>query len=75
MVQFFSALFFTLAAIAAGALIAAMLRSERDRIAAILSGDALQGARTAANPPVRIRVRSWSRAEGRRPSPQLRAAA
>ena len=75
MAQLFSALFFSLATMAAIAFTLAMLRGEWSRIVVILSGQALQEARAAAAPQVRFRQRAWNRAERRRSSSPLRAAA
>ena len=74
MAQIFSALFFTLAAIGATALIAGLLRSEWDRVVTILAGEELGHARAFANPRVRVRVRAWKAPVQRRAQP-LRAAA
>lgn len=74
MAQIFSALFFTLAAIGATALIAGLLRSEWDRVLAILCGEELAGARALASPRVRVRMRTWKAPVQRRAQP-LRAAA
>jgi hypothetical protein len=72
MVQLFSAVFFSLACVAAFALIATMLRRDWSRVASILAGAELEKARASAP---RIRVRSWNRPEPRRAAPPLRAAA
>jgi hypothetical protein len=74
MAQFFSALFFTLAAIGATALVVGMLRAEWDRVLAILDGEELGHARALATSPVRIRVRAW-KAPALRHALPLRAAA
>lgn len=74
MAQIFSALFFALAAIGATVLIAGLLRSEWDRVVAILAGEELGHARAFASPRVRIRVRTWKAPAPRRVQP-LRAAA
>jgi UDP-N-acetylmuramyl pentapeptide phosphotransferase/UDP-N-acetylglucosamine-1-phosphate transferase len=73
MAQIFLGVFFSLAALGALALIVAMLRSEWDRVAAILTGAELASARASAA-RVRIRQRAWGRPE-LRPVPQRRAAA
>lgn len=72
MAQFFSALFFSLACMAAIAMIAAMLRRDGSRVISILAGADLERARAAAP---RIKVRTWNRLEPRRASPPLRVAA
>ena len=74
MAQLFSALFFSIACIAAVALIAGLLRGEWARVTAILSGRELETAR-AARPQVRVRMRAWGRPEPRRTPQPLRAAA
>lgn len=75
MAQLFSALFFTMAALAAAGFIAAMLRGEWARIEAVLNGTAIEQARLRSNLPVRVRLRAWNRAEARQALPTLRAAA
>lgn len=72
--QIFSAMFFTLTAIGAIALIAAMLRNDWTRVLAILAGEELAGARALANPRVRVRQRAWKAPVLRR-APPMRAAA
>ena len=74
MAQLFCALFFSLVAIGAMALVCGMLRQEWARVVAILGGRELQHARAAA-PEVRVRVRSWLRPELRYAVRPLRAAA
>ena len=74
MAQFFSALFFALAAIGAALFVIGMLRSEWQRVLAILAGEELGRARSFANPRVRVRVRAWTGPAPRRAQP-LRAAA
>ena len=75
MAQFFSALFFTAVAAAAGVLVAAMLRDAWARILSILSGAAYEQARVHANPAVRVRMRAWRLSEAYQARPPLRAAA
>jgi hypothetical protein len=72
MAQLFSALFFTVACVAALAMIATMLRGEWSRVMSILIGTEMAKARAAAP---RIRVRTWNRPEPRRAAPAMRAAA
>jgi hypothetical protein len=72
MAQFFSVLFFSLAWLAALAVIATMLRRDGARVISILAGAELEKARAAAP---RIRVRAWNRPEPRRVAPPLHAAA
>lgn len=74
MTQLFSALFFSLAALGATLIVVAMLREEWTRVAAILRGEELRHARSAA-PQVRVRLRTWPRPDLRRPARPLRAAA
>lgn len=74
MAQLFSALFFSFLALGATLMVFAMLRAEWSRVAAILRGDELHHA-GATVPQVRIKLRTWSRPEPRRPATQLRAAA
>ena len=74
MAQIFSALFFVLAATGAAILIVGLLRSEWNRIGAILAGEELGHARAFASPRLRIRVRA-SAAPARRPVQPLCAAA
>ncbi|MFD1611940.1 hypothetical protein ACFSCW_09015 [Sphingomonas tabacisoli] len=75
MAQLFSGIVFTLIAAGALAFLVSMLRSEWDRVAAILAGEELAHARSIATRPVRVRVRkSWRAPERRRVQP-LRAAA
>ena len=74
MVQVFSALFFSLAAIGGTFMVVGMLHAEWARVAAILSGEELRHAR-ATLPQVRVRLRSRSRPDVRRPARPLRAAA
>ena len=74
MAQVFSALFFSLAAIASMLLIAGLLRREAGRVMFILLGRELSYARAPGR--VRIRMRTWTRSETRRHlSPQRTAAA
>jgi hypothetical protein len=72
MAQFFSVLFFSLAWLAALAMIVTMLRRDGARVISILAGAELEKARAAAP---RIRVRAWNRPEPRRVAPPLHAAA
>ena len=74
MIALFSALFFSLLAIAAWALIFGMLNRSVERILAVLSGRELAVAQ-AQRPVVRIRARGWARAELRREVPVRHAAA
>lgn len=74
MAQFFSALFFSLAAAGAALFVFRMLRNDWDRVVAILGGEELENARALAAPRVRVRMRSWSAQDRRRVQP-LRAAA
>ena len=64
MAQIFLGIFFSLAAIGAFVMIAAMLRAEWRRVVAILSGAELAVARASA-PRVRVRQRTWGRPEPR----------
>lgn len=75
MAQLVSILFFSVALIAGVAMIVAMLHGEWDRIRAVLNGEMLDQANAQSRPQVRVRLRSWNRAEARRALPTLRAAA
>ena len=75
MAQLVSILFFSVALIGAGTLITGMLMAEWDRVRAVLSGEAMERAQAQANPAVRVKLRSWVRAEQRQPARPLRAAA
>jgi hypothetical protein len=74
MAQFFSALFFSLAAAGAALFVFRMLRKDWHRVVSILGRAELEGARALAAPRVRIRVQAWS-AQDRRCAKPLRAAA
>jgi hypothetical protein len=73
MAQILFGVFFSLAAIGAVLAIAAMLRQEWTRVAAILSGTELAQAEACA-PRIRVRQRAWGRPE-LRPMQQRHAAA
>lgn len=73
MAQLVSILFFSATLITTLALIAGMLRSEWNRVKAVLSGEMLD--RAHSRPQVRVRLRSWAQADLRRGSLPLLAVA
>lgn len=74
MIALFSALFFTLLAVAAYGLIFAMLNRDIERIVAVLSGREMAVAQ-GQRPVVRVRARGWPRPELRRDLTARHAAA